>query len=95
MLEGISADLIAAAGPVGLLSIAVLLVFLGRLIPRSQHQERIADKDKQIERLDRALETEIERGRVRDDQFAELLEHSRLSVQLLQALETRSREAGR
>lgn len=91
MLDGISAELIGALGPVGLLSLAVLAVLLGRLIPRATHEERVADKDRQIERLDKALETEVERGRVRDEQFSELLEQSRLTVQLLQALEQRSR----
>ena len=94
MLDGITADIIAAAGPVGLLSIAVLFVLLGRLIPRSQHQDRIADKDATIARLDKALDAEIERGRVRDEQVGELLELGRLSTQILRALEQRSQGGG-
>lgn len=98
MLEGISADLVAKVGPTGLLTIVVLMVLLGQLIPRWQHRERIVDKNEQIANLQKTLEVrdeqirvQGERAAVRDDQMGQLLAQSDLTVQLLSSL---AKEAG-
>lgn len=86
MIEAFPPGLLTGGGLAGLVTLSVLLVLFGRLIPRSWHAETIADKDKQIEYLKAALETEVERGRVRDGQVSELLEHARTTNAFIRAL---------
>ena len=92
MLDGISADLLGRLGPVGLLSLVVLLVLTGRLITRPSHEDRIRDKNEQIGYLQQTLAVRDEQVRVRDEQVGRLLTQSDLTVQLLQSL---AREAHR
>jgi hypothetical protein len=84
--------LLGNIGPVGLVAFVVLLVLVGRLVPRSVHEDRIRDKDQQIEYLQQAGQVRDEQARVRDEQMAKLLPNSDLTVQLLRAL---AKEAGR
>jgi hypothetical protein len=84
--------LIGTGGPVGLIAFVVLLVILGRLVPRSVHEDRVKDKDLQIAYLQQTLQVRDEQSRVRDEQTSKLLLQSDLTVQLLQSL---AREAGR
>ena len=79
-------------GPYGILLIAVLLVLLGRLIPRSVLEDRIGDKRERIAYLEQTLAHRDEELRVRGQQVDKLLAQSDLTVQLLQSL---AREAGR
>jgi hypothetical protein len=60
-------------GAGGLLAVFILALVTGRLITRSSHQDRIADKDAQIAYLHAALDK-------RDEQVRKLLEGQELSV---------------
>jgi hypothetical protein len=84
--------LIGTGGPVGLIAFVVLLVLVGRLVPRKMHEERIGDKDQQIVYLQQTVQVRDEQAAVRDEQLQKLLTNSDLTVQLLRAL---SKEAGR
>lgn len=86
MLDGIPAELVGALGPTALVGIAVLLVFVGRLIPRSTHESIVASKDEQIKYLKEALALEVERGQLQGEHLGELLEHSRAVDQFIKAL---------
>lgn len=85
MLEDVSVDLLKNVGAVSLVSLTVLLVLLGGLIPRWQHKERIADKDRQIATLQAALDK-------RDEQVDRLLQNDNVVIELLRSLQ---REAER
>lgn len=77
------AGVLAAAGPWALALAVVLfvgwLVVSGKVIPAARHREVIDLYEKQADRYERALAA-------RDAQVAELMEHSRLSVQAWEAL---------
>ena len=95
--------LLNGVGVVGLLVAAYWMLATGRLYTGASHREamdakdaqiaevkanaeqRIADKDTQVVMWRAVAET-------KDAQGTELLEHSRLSVQLLQAIEKRAQE---
>lgn len=79
MLEDIPAEILKNVGAVSLVSLTVLLVLLGGLIPRWQHKERIADKDRQIA----ALQTSLDK---RDEQVDKLLENDTLMIELLRSI---------
>lgn len=85
------AELAAKGGPVGLLSLVVVLILLGRLLPRSVHEDRVRDKDEQIASLKATLVTRDEELRVRSEQVSRLLGSTDMQVQVLQSL---AREAG-
>lgn len=89
MLDGIPASLLGALGPAALASLAVLLVMVGKLIPRSTHDAIVAGKDDQIAYLREALALEAERGRLQGEANAELLEHARAVDQFIRALPQR------
>lgn len=103
MLDGIP---IADIGAKGLVAITVLLVILGKLVSsrrvdevRADAQKRIdevrADKDAQITEVRADKDAQIIMWRAVAEtsqaQMAELLEHSRLTVQLLQSIEARAK----
>lgn len=79
MFDGIVGTGLAEAGPVGLLSLFVLLIFFGGLVPRWLHTQRMADKDERI----RYLESMVDK---RDEQFVKLIEQGELVVRLLEGL---------
>ncbi len=91
MLDGLPAELVARVGPVGLLAVAVLLVLTGRLLPRAVHEDRLRDKDRQIEYLQAAAAVRDEQAGVRDEQIGKLLPAQEMTVHLLRSL---VREAG-
>ena len=66
-------------GAGALVSLTVLLVLLGGLIPRWQHKERMADKDRQLAALQTALDK-------RDEQVDKLLENDNVVIELLRSL---------
>lgn len=57
-------------------SLIVMLVLFGYLVPRWMHNERVKDKDKQIDYLTTALDK-------RDDQVEKLLDQGQLVLDLL------------
>lgn len=89
-LFGIATSDLGAAALVG---IVVLLVLLGRLVPRSSLTDRLADRDAQIQRLVDERDTwrsahqlSEEARRESQDQAGELLELSRTADYLLRSL---------
>lgn len=86
MLDGLPAELIGALGLGPLVALAVFYVLTGRLMPRSTHDQIVADKEAQIAYLRETLTTEQERGRLQAEQVHELLEHSRTTVAVIQSL---------
>jgi hypothetical protein len=71
-MDGIS---IVGLTPAGLLLLAVLMVFTGRLVPRSTHQDVKDERDKWRQ----AYEASEEARLVSDAQTRELLEVAKLS----------------
>lgn len=71
-------------GATALLAAVVWLILIGRLVPRRQVDALAADKDAQVAMWRAVAETS-------QAQMGELLEHSRMSVQLLQAIEARTK----
>ncbi len=81
MIEDLPVALLKDIGAGALVSLTVLLVLLGVLIPRSQHRERIADKDRQIAALQTALDK-------RDEQVNRLLENDNIVIELLRSIKS-------
>ena len=79
MFEGLKATDWTAGG---LLAVAILLMFFGRLIPRPTYDEKV----KEAERWRLAYEAEREARETATQQTAELLEYAKLSHQLLEAI---------
>jgi len=80
MLDGLGLE---HWGPTTLLAAFVMLVFLGGLIPRWMHNQRIKDKDEQIASLKAALDW-------RDSQFERLFASSELTIKLLEDLKAQA-----
>jgi hypothetical protein len=72
-------------GPWGLVSVFVMLVFLGGLIPRWIYNKSLTDKDNLIEKLQRALD-------LRDEQFGRLFEQNKIIVGLLEDINRAQRQ---
>ncbi|OLT28102.1 hypothetical protein BJF83_00980 [Nocardiopsis sp. CNR-923] len=82
------ADLIpwADLGLAGLVSLGVYLILTGRLVPRSTVEDLLQARDERLADYITANDDLKESGRLKDEQISELLEHSRTSVHVLQAL---------
>lgn len=65
-----------------LLTVVVLMILRGALVPRKTHEEVRADRDT----FRQAWEASEERGRVRDAQTGELLESMKTLEKLIRAL---------
>lgn len=91
MLDGIP---VANIGAGGLLAITVLLILLGRLVPGRRVDEMRADFATHLDEVRADKDAQIIMWRAVAEtsqaQMGELLEHSRLSVQLLTSIEARA-----
>lgn len=79
MIDGIS---VRDLTPIGLLLIAVLMVFLGLLIPRYIYKEKVAE----AKRWEDAYKAERDARLKADEHSQELMENSRLTLKVLTAL---------
>lgn len=79
MLEGIK---LTDFAPASLLGVAILLILLGRLVPRSTYQE----KKEESERWREAYETERDARQVSELQTIELLELAKTTHKLIAAI---------
>lgn len=73
-------------GATGLLAAFVIAILTGRLLPKSSVEERLADKDKQIDTWRTAYERALE---VQDEQrthISALLDANRTTTHVIQAL---------
>ena len=77
---------VTTLGPWGLVSTFFLLVFLGGLVPRWIHNQRVQDKDVQIEYLRSMVDK-------RDEQFDKLLKQGELNTRLLEDLKAASKSS--
>lgn len=73
--------------------IAVLLVLRGQLIPRQVHEDRMADKDKQIEFLQLGYDREVTRNAVLTEQVGLMMEVARTTEHVIRAIPGRPSEA--
>ncbi|MGQ4338090.1 hypothetical protein ACN6LF_001886 [[Kitasatospora] papulosa] len=78
------------AGAVALLTLVVLFILTGRLVPRKTHEDALTDRDNWRTAF---LESEALR-KVEHDQTGELLEMARLGGHILAALPAPPRAAG-
>jgi hypothetical protein len=85
VFDEIPIAVLKSVGAPGLVTFAVLAVLVGALIPRWMHNERIKDKDRQINTLQAALDK-------RDEQVDKLLESYDVVIELLRSIK---REAER
>lgn len=69
----------------GLLLVAVL-VFLGRLLPSATVDRLIKPYTERVASLEKALDLEIQRGVVRDQQFDKLVDGIRTTNELISTL---------
>lgn len=83
------ADLLpwGGVGLSGIVTIVIVLILTGRLVPRRVHDDRVADWKAAYEAAEKRAET-------RDAQHTELMEMSRTTVQILQALRDRAEAGG-
>ena len=75
----------ANIGPWGLVSVFVMMVLLGYLIPRSFHNQRVKDRDEEIKLLRAMIDK-------RDAQFEQLVKQGELTVRLLEDIKAVSKE---
>ncbi|MFD6094701.1 hypothetical protein ACFVWN_01310 [Nocardiopsis flavescens] len=73
-------------GLAGLVSVGVWMIMTGRLVPRGTVDELLRPRDERLRDMQAAYERSEEANAVKDKQIGELLENSRISVQVLQAL---------
>lgn len=83
-----TAILTPSLGAAGLLSAVVIMILTGRLLPKSSVEERLADKDRQIETWHRAYERALEVQDLQRSHITELLEATRTTTHVIQALPT-------
>jgi hypothetical protein len=81
---------IGSLGATGILAVVVLLILRGNLIPRNVHEDRIRDKDAEVQYYQRALEREQRRGDVLAAQNETLMEVGKTAEHVLNSLPTAS-----
>jgi len=81
-----SETVLGTLGPWGLASACFMLVFVGALIPRWTHKERIKDKQQQIDALTLSLNK-------RDEQFDKLIAQNEVIVHTLEEIKRVSQES--
>lgn len=70
----------------GLLAAVFLMVLTGRLLPKASVDERLADKDRQIQTWQRNYEGGLEIQREQQRQITALLEASRTATRVIAAI---------
>jgi hypothetical protein len=85
---------LATGGPWGLVALFVVLVAVGKLIPRATHEDAVRKAEQRAEDYKAAWAASEERGRVRDQQVDSMLEGYRSMENILRSLDQASRSAG-
>jgi hypothetical protein len=86
-LAGLLETWAPGAGIAGLITLFVLLIFTGKLIPRTFVDSLIADKDKQIAAVWEAYEAERTARVELGAQVGEMLEQGRTTIHLLREIQ--------
>lgn len=73
-------------GATGLLAGVVILILTGRLLPKSSVDERVSDKDEQIASWKKAYESALAVQDVQRAHITELLDATRTTTNVIQAL---------
>lgn len=73
-------------GAAGLLAAVVIMVLTGRLLPKASVDERLADKDKQIDTWRTAYERELEVQAEQRKQLTAMVTANETATKVLQAL---------
>lgn len=81
-----TANLTPAIGVSGLLAATVLMVLTGRLLPKASVDDRLADKDRQIETWRTAYERGLEIQAEQRKQLAAMVSANETSLKVLQAI---------
>lgn len=84
-----------ATGATGILTLVVLLVLWGKIVPRSTLDDMRADKDKQIETWRSAYEKSETAREIQRAQITDLLEIARTTNTVIQALPVPGANSGR
>lgn len=79
-----------ATGATGILALVVILILRGLLIPRRVLEERIADKDKQIELWQKAWNKSEAAREIQAQQMTMYLEMARTTTAVIQAIPVNS-----
>lgn len=87
-----TAMLTPSIGATGLLAVVIVMILTGRLVPKSTIDDLRADKDKQIEVWRAAYETSMSAQEVQREQISALLEASKTTTNVIQALPVYSNE---
>lgn len=81
-------------GPAGLVTMVVVLIIWGKLLPGTTVDRLLSARDQRITELSAALEAAERRAEVLSQQNAELMEIGRTAEQLMRALPAASDRAG-
>lgn len=81
-------------GLAGLVMLGIALILTGRLVPRSTVNEMRQERDLRLEDMRAAYLAEVETRKINETQVGELLENSRTTLQVLQALRDRIGSGG-
>ena len=78
--------------PSTLVALFVVAILTGRLVPRKVHEDRIADKDGQIEHLREVLDKSEEANAMLLKQNGELIDSGETTDRLIEALRVRAQQ---
>jgi 5-methylcytosine-specific restriction endonuclease McrBC regulatory subunit McrC len=90
-----SSFLTPATGATGVLTLVVMLILWGKLVPRAQLEDLRADKDKQIETWQQAYSRSEEARDIMRGQITELLQMARTTNSVIEALPAAVSNPGR
>lgn len=85
---------IGSLGAGGILTVVVLLILRGALIPRSIHEDRIRDKDAELAYYRTALDRECQRGDIMTAQVETLMEVASTTEHVLTSLSEAAKTSG-
>ena len=85
-MDGIPPALITGGGLTGVLTLLIVAFVKGWLVTSTTHREIVSIKDQQIADKDAQVVMWRAVGETSQAQMSELLEHSRVTVQLLQGI---------
>lgn len=86
MFTELPIEIIGALTPGALLGVCVLYIITGRLVPLKSHERELSTRDEEIIHLRNALDICYQSAQRRAEQVSELLECSRVTVEIIKSL---------